>query len=257
MQFTVLIEFLVPGLATTLLLLFLLPAGAVPSPPQGLPTGETASALLLLAVSYPVGILTNFPAFWLQRRLVSVKTRQSIFESYKDRGVNLEELVNKQFNIMLFKDFEQKADEADSTSICRRVYRYFYAKLSLSAGDRPKFKALFDLIGAYVFSQNIERANAYHLFQEGIQRLARGMLLPLLLASIVVLNKQTPGRFYLVLFCIGLAWSSYRLVRHSVNTEYEHLVRSFLALHNNEQRTAVRASTMADGVPSVRAKQPI
>ncbi|MGA9773238.1 MAG: hypothetical protein WBV94_29675 [Blastocatellia bacterium] len=87
MQFTVLIEFLVPGLATTLLTLLLLPEGAVPELSQGLLKGETASALLLLAVSYPVGILTNFPVFQLVQRALSLKIRRNLIEKYAGRNL--------------------------------------------------------------------------------------------------------------------------------------------------------------------------
>jgi hypothetical protein len=253
MQFTVLIEFLVPGLATTLLALFLLPEGAVQKLLQDFPTGETAPTLLLLAVSYPVGLLTNYPVFWLQRRLVSVNARRSIFKSYEKRGINLEELVNEQLGIMLFKGFEQKADNsvdvsskiADSTPKDWRIYRYFHTKLSVSAGDYPKFKALFDFMSAYVFSKNIERVNAYHLFQEGLQRLARGMLLPLLLASIVVWKYKTSFWLLLIVFFIILAVSSYCLVRHSVNTEYEQLVRLFLVLKNTDKKAEKQSAHFA------------
>src|SRR3712207_4605563 len=104
MQFTVLIEFLVPGLATTLLVLLLFSGAAVPQMPQDLPAGETASALLLLAVSYPVGILTNFPIFhFVQRRIVSDRARRLIVEKYESMGAGLVSLVNAQCGEKLSK----------------------------------------------------------------------------------------------------------------------------------------------------------
>jgi hypothetical protein len=102
MQFTVLIEFLVPGLATTLLALALLPDGVVPKLPQGLASGETVSALLLLAVSYPIGILTNFPIFKLiQRPFVTATMRKIILKNYERDGVHLVPIVSTQYGIGL------------------------------------------------------------------------------------------------------------------------------------------------------------
>lgn len=212
MQMTVLIEFLVPGLATTLLLLFLLPDWAVLKLPHGLSTGETASALLLLAVSYPVGILTNYPLFAIQRWLVSKKARERVIKKYKERDLNVEELVNKQFRI---------------------------APSNLPADDPERLGSLFHLMSAFVFSKNIERLHSNHIYHEGLQRLARGILPPLVLASYVVCTNQTPKWGLLVGFLIGLAASACFLVRHSVNVEYDQIVRYFLVLTNIEQSTAV------------------
>lgn len=219
MQFTVLIEFLVPGLATTLLLLFILLDGAVPNLPQGLPVGETASALLLLAVSYPVGILTNFPLFVLQRLLVSRNARQRVFEKYAKIDIDLVALVNKQFGI---------------------------TSANLPSDHREKLQSLFHLMSAFVFSKNVERMHSNHIYHEGLQRLARGILPSLLLASYVIWKNQTPAWFVLVVFCIGLAVSAYFLVRHSVNVEYEQIVRYFLVLTNNEQHATVQASKVTN-----------
>jgi hypothetical protein len=214
MQFTVLIEFLVPGLATTLLLLILLLDGAaVPSILQGLPIGETASALLLLAVSYPIGILTNFPLFQIQRLLVSVTARRRIFEKYEDRGIDLVALVKKQYSV---------------------------TSANLPEDHREKLQLLFQLMSAFVFSRNIERLHANHIYHEGLQRLARGILPPLFLASYVVWKHQTPSWLLLIMFCIGLAVSACFLVYHSVNAEYERIVRYFLVLTNIEQSPAVQ-----------------
>lgn len=213
MQFTVLIEFLVPGLATTLLLLFILPDGAVPKPPLGLPTGETASALLLLAVSYPVGILTNFPLFLLQRRLVSRNTRRRIYERYAARDLDLAKLVDKQFGI---------------------------APCNLPTDYDEKLQSLFHLMSVFVFSKNVERMHSNHIYHEGLQRLTRGILPPLLLAIYVVSKNQTPLWLLLVAICVGLAASACLLLYHSVNAEYEQIVWYFLTLTNTEKRAAAK-----------------
>jgi hypothetical protein len=212
MQFTVLIEFLVPGLATTLLFLFILLGGALTKLPQGLPAGETTSALLLLAVSYPVGILTNFPLFALQRLLVSKNARRRVFEKYEKRNSDLVALVSKQFGI---------------------------TDANLPSDRGEKLQSLFHLMGAFVFSKNIERMYSNHIYHEGLQRLARGILPPLLLASYVVWKDQPPAWLLLSMFFISLAVSACFLVRHSVNVEYEQMVRYFLVLMNTEKRTTV------------------
>ncbi|HEV7904026.1 MAG TPA: hypothetical protein VGO96_09305 [Pyrinomonadaceae bacterium] len=213
MQFTVLIEFLVPGLATTLLLLFILPDGAVPKPPLSLPTGETASALLLLAVSYPVGILTNFPLFLLQRRVMSRNIRRRIFEKYAARGFDLAELVNKQFGI---------------------------TASNLPIDYEEKLQSLVHLMSVFVFSKNVERMHSNHIYHEGLQRLARGILPPLLLAGYVVSKNQTPSWFLLVAICVLLAASACSLLYYSINAEYEQIAGYFITLTNIEKRTAAK-----------------
>lgn len=218
MQFTVLIEFLVPGLATTLLLLYILLDGAVPKLPEGLPSGETASALVLLAVSYPVGILTNFPLFALQRILVSKNARRRVFERYGKMGIDLAALVKEQFGP---------------------------TPVSLPTNDNEKLQSIFRLMSAFVFSKNIERLHSNHIYHEGLQRLARGVLPPLLLASYVIWKNQAPSRLMLVAFCIGLSASACFLVRHSVNVEYEQIVRYFLVATTIEHRSSVPASEKA------------
>jgi hypothetical protein len=206
MQFTVLIEFLVPGLATTLLTLALLPDGVVPKLPQGLASGETVSALILLAVSYPVGILTNFPVFKLvQRPVVTAGARKWIFRRYAGIGTDLSVIVSKQYGL-------------DSS----------WFKL-----DREGLRTLFGFMRSFVFTKNIDRLNDNHLYHEGLQRLARGMLLPLTLASIVVWRHNTPGRGYLITFCVTLFVSACALMVHSVKTEDEQIVRFFLATRDS------------------------
>lgn len=71
MQFIVLIEFLIPGLATVLLCLALFPSAIAQNLRQVLAAEDTAIALVILAVSYPVGHLINFPevshSSWIRR----------------------------------------------------------------------------------------------------------------------------------------------------------------------------------------------
>jgi hypothetical protein len=216
MQFTVLIEFLVPGLATTLLLLYIYLGGTMPTLPPGLPVGETASALLLLAVSYPVGILVNFPLFKLQRRIISRKVRQELFKNYESRDIDLVALVSTQFGFALAKP---------------------------PVTDHEKLESAYRLLRAFVFSKNIERLYANHNYHESLQRLARGILPPLVLAAGVVVWKMQiqPRSIALAASCLLLAVSACYLLHHSIEVEYEQVVSYFLVLRNSEQRANMGA----------------
>lgn len=205
MQFTVLIEFLIPGLATTLLAIALLPSGAIPQLPQGMPTGETATALLLLAVSYPVGILVNFPIFVaLQQRIITPRTRRGIVAKYAKRGVDLTQLAFQQLGL-------KRQDKSGASS-------------------RAELSELFSLMSAAVFSQNSDRLNANHLYHEGLQRFARGMLPPLLMAMVWVEHAQAPAWGILVAILGGFLLVSLALLVHSIRTEEDQITRFFIAL---------------------------
>lgn len=204
MQFTVLIEFLIPGLATTLLALALLPSGAVPQLPQGMPTGETATALLLLAVSYPVGILVNFPIFVaLQQRIITPRARRGIVARYAKKGVNLAQLASQELGL-------KRPDNSGVIS-------------------REELSGLFGLMSAAVFSKNSDRLNANHLYHEGLQRFARGMLPPLLMAIILVWRAQGPAWELLVALLGGFLLVSLALLGHSIRTEEDQIARFFIA----------------------------
>lgn len=204
MQFTVLIEFLVPGVATTLLALALLPVNSVPVLPHGIPTGDTAATLLLLAVSYPIGILTNFPVFLLlQKRLISSWGRRGIIARYKGLGVDLVKAGNQRFGI----------------------------SLGNHSGDlsREELRELFNLMRALVFRDNIDRLNSNHLYHEGLQRLARGMLLPLIMATVFVWKSQKAAWPALVVILIVFFIISLALLIHSIRTEEAQIAHFFLA----------------------------
>ncbi len=205
MQFTVLIEFLVPGLATSALVLFLWSNGTMPQLPQGFNLGDTITALILLAVSYPVGILTNFPIYKLiQTSIINNKVRRRILEDYNKRGLNLTELVSNEFSIPLPITGSNEEDNA---------------------------KEIFSFIRAFTFSQNIERLNSNHLYHEALQRLGRGMFIPLILASIVFIRHAANWRL-LIFFCFLFALFAGALIVHSIKTAEEQHVRFFIALRH-------------------------
>lgn len=204
MQFTVLIEFLVPGLLTTLLFLALLPCDAVPRLPQGVPTGDTVTALLLLAVSYPVGILVNFPIFWFQKNFLTPRIHRAILKKYKAKGANLPNLISEQCNL--------NQPEKSSTD------------------NHKELRDVFGLLRAAVFGKNIDRLNANHLYHEGLQRFARGMPLPLLLAAFLVWREQGSMWEWLVAGLGILLLIALWLLRYSLRAEEEQVVRFFLAL---------------------------
>lgn len=216
MQFTVLIEFLIPGLATTLLILALLPPGTIPQPPEGMPTGDTATALLLLAVSYPVGILINFPIYRLQRRLLTPRVHRAVIEKYDKRKVSLSELSTQQISVehVKYSDPLNRADLRD----------------------------IFGLLRASVFGKNIDRLNSHHLYHEGLQRLARGLLVPIILAAIWVWIKNNNMRGPLV-FSLGLLFLfSLWLLKYSVRAEEEMIVRYFLVAAAKVERKETGAA---------------
>lgn len=219
MQFTVLIEFLIPGLATTLLALALLPAGAIPQPPQGMPSGETATALLLLAVSYPVGILVNFLVFLIQRRFLTPRLHRRMLARYKSLGLDIVDAGSRLFNL-------NKSEP-------------------LKVNKPEEVRRLFNLVRAFVAARNIDRMNTIILFQEGLQRFSRGMLLPLVLAVAFVLRERMPGwqvltGVFAVLFVLACL-----LLRYSVGNEEEYIVNLFAILRSQEQSNEGGAGAVA------------
>ncbi len=205
MQFIVLIEFLVPGLATTLLAMALLPKGSVSLSFDGLPSGETSSALLLLAISYPVGILTNFAAFKLQRLLLMPKMHQKILASYSRLGIDLVQLAGQQLGLK--------------------------SGIRLGTSSRGELRDIFNLMRAVAVSKNIERLNITITFQEGLQRFARGMLLPLTLAVAWALSRQ-PIHFFLAGVFVLLFVLSLMLLSYSLANEDEQVARFFVTQVN-------------------------
>jgi hypothetical protein len=222
-HFTVLIEFLVPGLATTLLTLALLPLGAIPQLPTTLPTGEAATALLLLAVSYPVGILTNSPVYKLQSLLLTPWAHRSILEKYQRYGLKLTELASRHIGLIAIAEPQS---------------------------SRERLRDLFGSIRASVFSKNIARLNANHLYHEGLQRFARGMFIPLALAAILVCRKQLPAWQVLLAALSILFVSALSLLIFSVRTEEEQVVRFFIVLAASSQTPVPSASPSSVTPPS-------
>jgi ABC-type multidrug transport system fused ATPase/permease subunit len=210
MQFTIIVEFLLPGLAIVLLALPLLPADGVPAFSKYLSgSGETTAALLLLAVSYPVGILTNFPIYvLLQAKLISPQARRKVIKTYLQNGIDLSALVQERFGITLTVD--GKAHPVDA-------------------------RHLFQLMRAAVFRENIDRFNTNHLYHEGLQRLARGMLLPLLLGIIILITNNGLHAVSLVVLLASFFLIALHLLCHSIHTEEEQIARYFFTL-SIEQR---------------------
>jgi hypothetical protein len=207
MQFTVLIEFLVPGLATTLLALALLPCNALPQLPLSMPTGgigDTVTALLLLAVSYPIGILVNFPIYQAQRHFLTPRVHRAIVTKYAREGVNLSD----------------------------RVIQYFNVKKEGHSGvlSREELRDVFSLLRVSVFARNINRLNSQHLYYESLQRLARGMLVPLLLAGAWVWGSHTTAKVFLVSVLGLLCAMSFWLLCYSIRAEEDQVARFFIVL---------------------------
>jgi hypothetical protein len=230
MQFTVLIEFLVPGLTTTLLALAMLPDKALPQLPQVIPMGDTGSTLLLLAISYPVGILINFAIFKVQRLLINPPIRREILGKFKSQGKDLIALCNEVFEMRIGKE----------------------------PATPEELRDIFDGMKDLVFSKNVERFSQSHLFHEGLQRFSRGMLMPLLMAVAWVWHNQSTARFLPVgIFGLLLAFALW-LLSHSIRTDDEQAARFFVLLTRgssvqqvSESRPTL-ASTGRPASPSAR-----
>jgi len=204
MQFTVIMEFLIPGLAALLLGLALLPCGAIPQLPQA-PTGETATALLLLAVSYPVGHLVNFPVYIvLQKWLLVPWARRRTFKRYSETGDNLADLATKQLG------FKSKG---------------------FSGGTWEERKRLFTYLQALIFSKNINQLNSDHVYHQGLQRLARGMLIPILMAIWLVCRQARPAWGWLVLALSIFFLVCFALLVHSIRREEDQIAAFFIATY--------------------------
>jgi hypothetical protein len=225
MQFTVLIEFLVPGLATALLTLALIPCNALPPLPLGMPTGDTVTALLLLAVSYPIGILANFPLYQIQRIYFTPKVHRAIIAEYKEKGFDLSNLYSQHFSV-----------KTASTEV----------------PSREALRDVFSLLRASVFAHNISRLNSQYLYHQSVQRLARGMLVPLLLAGVWVSGSHTTAKVLLVLVSVlGLLCAmSCWLLWVSIREEDDEVARYFIVLEAKptEKRAAANPAAAPDAL---------
>ncbi len=220
MQFTIIVEFLLPGLAIVLLAVPLLPAGGVPALSKYLSgSGETTAALLLLAVSYPVGILTNFPIYFLlQANLISPRVQRKVVKTYLENDIDLSALIRKRFGVALASD-----------------------------GKPADVRQLFRLMRAAVFRENIDRFNTNHLYHEGLQRLARGMLLPLLLGITILVPVRGINGSALIVLLASFFLIALHLLYHSVQTEEEQIARYFFILsveHRPDGQPAANSSSM-------------
>ncbi len=202
MQLIIIVEFLIPGLAIVLLSMPHLSArGSFALATYLFGTSDAIAALFLLAISYPVGILANFPIYFLlQRWGITPIARRMIMASYLEIGIDLSDLVRERFGI------ELAANHGKQSPV--------------------RLKQLFGFMQVAAFKENIDRLNTSHRYYQGLQRLARGMLLPLLLGmwnlnhahAIHVWGLVTLGGFVVVALC---------LLGHSVWVEEEQVARYF------------------------------
>src|SRR4029078_6105098 len=202
MQFAIIVEFLLPGLAAVLLTFGLVPHG-VEALQHAMDKSKEATTLALLVVSYPVVILTNFPIFeFFQVPWVMPRARRRVLETFRKKGVDLFETV---------KRFGVPAQEP---------------------------RDLFQAMRAVVFRENIVRFNANHLYHEGLQRLARGVLVPLVLGIIMLMQHD---QCLLALVSVLLFGVALRLLFYSIEHEEEELVRYFLVIDASRTAAANRA----------------
>jgi len=90
----------------------------------------------------------------------------------------------------------------------------------------------FGLMRAAVFAKNIDRLNANHLYHEGLQRFARGMPLPTILAFAWIVKESGSLWVSLIALVVFIAFFSMAiwLLRYSVEAEDEQIVRFFIML---------------------------
>jgi uncharacterized protein (DUF433 family) len=202
MQFTVLIEFLIPGLLTVLAFLLVVMGGELPDLKGSSSAGDTVSMLLLLAVSYPVGILVNFPIFKTLQKKLSWKAKKEILDRYqKEQNLDLVEVARHHFG------------------------------LNFKARSQEDLSDLWDALRAAAFSSGIERLASNHSYHEGLQRLARGMLVPLLLLfGLVAWHVERPFSWLHLGLIVGLLSLSAWLLSHSLKTENGQIARFFLVI---------------------------
>lgn len=211
MQFTVLIEFLIPGLITVLLALSLLPDAVILHLRQAVPAGDTATTLLFFAaVSYPVGHLVNFPVFSiLQQGMLLPGIRKNTYDKYLNQGIDL-------------------ADRASR-----------HLGESMSASSPEDFRRLFKLMETAVFCEGVDRFNANDLFYKSIERLARGMFFPLLLAAGIVLCKDhTISSIFIEAGLVLALVIFFGLLYHFLETEEDEIARFFITLTARSQPPA-------------------
>jgi hypothetical protein len=211
-QFTVLIEFLIPGLVTVLLVLAMLPRMMVPGLLPGVTPGDTVMALVLLAVSYPVGHLVNFPVYmWLQRRLLAPRARKHTVEAYSTTDAGLATRVSRELGFRV------------------------------GADTRDERQELFNYMEAIILCRNIEQFNSHDLFYKSLQRLARGMLIPLLLAIFVVFYRDRVSAFSLVSAFVLLVFFvvCFFLLKHFIQVEEDEIARFFVTLTSMQPQREV------------------
>jgi hypothetical protein len=192
MQFTVLIEFLVPGLVTLVIGLALFYGGPCQSLPGSGSAYETINALLFIAIAYPVGILTNFVLYQPQKYCITPAVRRRTISRHLGQGI-----------------FDQHIEGVRSPS-----------QLS-----RQRLQDIFGELEASVFRENIARFDSQYQFYESLQRLARGMVLPSILLSFWLHSVVAPWSALPFLGPVLLACLSIWLLCHSVQAGAELTVR--------------------------------
>jgi len=96
MQFYLIVEFLIPGFATTLLTICLLEQSSFNLLMNIPKQSETLIVLVLLTIAYPIGILTNFLIYMLlQHWLLRPCARKKVLNKWYKVGVDVTKLVQR------------------------------------------------------------------------------------------------------------------------------------------------------------------
>jgi hypothetical protein len=213
MQFYVIVEFLIPGFATTLLALYILEKPLyslfnlhlLDLLKNAFESSETLTIFVLLTIAYPIGILTNFVIYLLlQRWLLLPYARKKALSEWHKAGVDVTKLVQK----LLVQSGESET----------------------SADNKLKDEILFRIMYAFIFSCNIDRLNSNYLYHEGLQRLSRGLIFTLILAFVLVITNR-PHFFEVWLFLLSAFFIiAAFLLKFSVELNEKNIVLFFVTL---------------------------
>lgn len=218
MQFYLIVEFLIPGFATTLLAICLLEQSSFNLLMNIPKQSETLIVLVLLTIAYPIGILTNFLIYMLlQHWLLRPCARKKVLNKWYKVGVDVTKLVQR----LLIRSGE----------------------IVSSVDDKLKIEKLFEIIYSFVFSHNIDRLNSNYLYHEGLQRLSRGIIPSLLLAIALVLKKHPSYYEFWLVFLFILFIIAIWLLKYSVDHNEEFIVRFFVTLMQSSIVSEVKKQT--------------
>jgi hypothetical protein len=212
MQVTVLVEFLVTGLAMVIALL----SCYFPNWQKFLLANESGNVRLfvLLGLSYCVGIISNFAIYYpIQKLFLRPLVRKYIVRRFKKLGHDLVEETEKAAGL------NKENSSAGHTRIC------------------------FDFMRDMALRHDRTSIDNSSGFQRGLQRLTRGLIVPAVLLTAVYWSRLPQGLRGLLI--AGIIVDLCMLI-HSVYSEDEDVARAFVLSRRPSPTTTVKLSVVAD-----------